>query len=332
MTFSIGGVKGGKPMSIRPEPATTRRSVWWIVIVPSALLLLLAAGVVPVWYVIHLTGQRYSIGGLLERYAGTAVDLVTFTGSIGLLTMAVVEAAKRLMPLRGLFQYSRLQGLLLPVNVTALAYSPSLGSARLGSSRLATVSWFDVPADQLIAQISAIVEPGLERFLIALPVAGNDRDLVPVDHLLPALLGFASGDELTRWAFGHLEAVSVTSRSTPTSEGRSPRGSRRTPDTQAPDQDRADRFRRDQLELILRTELEHSLDRLHITIGSDWRRFLRVLSCLVAGGLAAGVVGTQDRINPLTAALVAVGSALIAGFFSWLARDLVAIVGRLRPL
>jgi hypothetical protein len=318
-------------MSTHPESATARRSVWWIVAVPSALLLLLTGGVVPIWYVIHLTG-RYGIGGQLERYAGTAVDLVTFTGSIGLLTMAVVEVAKRLMPLRGFFQRWRLQGLLTQVDVGAFAYPPSLGRARARSTRLGTISWFDVPSDQLVAQISAIVEPELDRFLITLTVAGSQPDSMPVDSLLPALLGFADGDELTQWSFEKLEAISATSQSTPTPEGRGKKGLRGAPDTEDAEQIRLERFRRDRFDSILRTELERSLDRIHIAIGGDWRRFLRVLSCLVAGGLAAGVVATQDRIDPLTATLVAIGSALVAGFFSWLARDLVAIVGRFRPL
>lgn len=317
-------------MSIRTEREDTRTSTWWIVAIPLALLLL-AAGVVPIWYVIHLTGEGNGIGGQLERYAGTAVDVVTFTGSIGLLTMGVVEVAKRLIPLRGLFQQWRLETL-LQIDVTTLAYAPSLGGARLSASRLATISWFDVPADQLVAQISGIVEPGMERFLIALPITGSNEGLVPVDPILPSLLGFATGDELARWASGQLEVATTTGQSTPTSEGRSPKGSPRLPDPQATDQIRAERSRRDQLESILRTELERTLDRLHIMLGSDWRRFLRVLSCLVAGGLAAGVIATQNRIDPLTATLVTIGSAVIAGFFSWLARDLVAIIGRFRPL
>jgi hypothetical protein len=86
---------------------------------------------------------------------------------------------------------------------------------------------------------------------------------------------------------------------------------------------------RENLEADLRAELEVQLDRLQIIWGGRWRRTIRYTSCVAAGGIASGVLAGSG-VAPFIAVEVGITTFFVGGFFSWLARDIVAGVERWR--
>lgn len=272
--------------------------------VGASLVVILAAGVIPLSLAFsRLLLNGRNIGSALGTFTATASGLVGFSAAIGLLTMAVVEVAKRLMPLRGYFQRWRLNAL-FGYDLSPLALSSSFGNHRTLPYGRSSSAWFDVPADQLVAQLGALVEPRLDRLLITLsaePGSYGAGQALP-DYLLLALLGFWSDKE-----FGELV--------------------RREPERRS----RSEDSRLDQLDATVRGELERSLDRLHLAIESDWRLFVRALACAVAAALGAVILATDGPPNPLWVIVLAIGTSVVAGFFSWLARDVVAVITSFRP-
>jgi hypothetical protein len=71
------------------------------------------------------------------------------------------------------------------------------------------------------------------------------------------------------------------------------------------------------------------VDLLQISLGQRWRRGIQWSAVVLSGGL--GVVGAFLLREPVTAqVLLGVAALFLGGFFAWLARDLVAIVERAR--
>jgi hypothetical protein len=76
--------------------------------------------------------------------------------------------------------------------------------------------------------------------------------------------------------------------------------------------------------------VRRSIDCLQIESGFYWRRRLRGLAVALAAALGATAALVADQ--PLAGAPTAAVSAIIGGFFAMLARDLTAIVERLRRI
>ena len=75
--------------------------------------------------------------------------------------------------------------------------------------------------------------------------------------------------------------------------------------------------------------VEQRLNALHATLRERWRRRVRVVALAVAA--STGLLAVMFSDLGFTVKLSAIGAAAIwGGFFSWLARDLVAIVERRR--
>jgi hypothetical protein len=235
----------------------------------------------------------------LSDIASSWSKLVVFTAAIGLVTMAGLEAVKRLLPIRGFFLRTQLLILLRPTSTTvgSLAVSaitphhtdgPVVITDPLAGQSLA---WFDVPLEQLIAQIGVVAKTELDRWLFQVDATVvNAAAAAQRQSLLRAML-----------------------------RDRFP---------QLPPQPKND-DERQHLEIDMRSELEIQLDRLQVELGSRWRRVLRYTSCIVAAGIAAGVL-VGSGVATYVALEVGVATFFVGGFFAWLARDITAGIERWR--
>jgi hypothetical protein len=288
---------------------------------------------VPIAVLLHLTRFRMpvdaNVRGDLQSVAGTAGAIVAFAAAVGSLTMATVEAVKRLTPARALFFRFLLDRILTTPGegtpADLIAGARVLGGVRDARitriTRVTQLAWFDVPVEQFIAQLSAIAEQQLEQFARLVVIrngtprvqeqSGNDAPF----EVLAMLLGYASADELTTWADKQLAEM-------PKDEGQPTKGDQN-------DGESAVRRGRSLLETALRAQLELELDRIHIVLGTSWRWVLRAASSLIAGIIAAAVLIAGGVGVGLVVSITAV-AVVIGGFFSWMARDVVAIIERLR--
>lgn len=74
--------------------------------------------------------------------------------------------------------------------------------------------------------------------------------------------------------------------------------------------------------------IQTGIDVLQTSIGQRWRRHVRLVASLVAGGIALVPAALAPPTHTKTIFVLA--ALVLGGFFSWLFRDLVAIVERLR--
>lgn len=75
--------------------------------------------------------------------------------------------------------------------------------------------------------------------------------------------------------------------------------------------------------------LQRAIDSMQIVIGHRWRWLLRALALCISFPIA--VIGTQYAgIDGLDRAVVTILSTLLGGFFAWVARDVIAVIERLR--
>lgn len=80
---------------------------------------------------------------------------------------------------------------------------------------------------------------------------------------------------------------------------------------------------------ILERELVAALDQLQIYLAAGWRQTVRIGAALLAGALAFVTV-TTGAFDGYNSGLYVLGAFLLSGWVSWFARDLTAIVERLR--
>ena len=80
---------------------------------------------------------------------------------------------------------------------------------------------------------------------------------------------------------------------------------------------------------VLRSAVEQGLDSLQITLGSRWRYYIRFVAALTAGliGLVALVF---SNVGPAGKIAVLVTAFVWGGAFSWLARDVAALIEKWR--
>jgi hypothetical protein len=117
----------------------------------------------------------------LNGITSEAIHLVESTGAVGLLTMTVVEAAKRLAPIRGRFHCRRLERIL---GKSAMEELRTDGGNQ--AAKVRDLSWFDVPLEHLIGQINGIAQERLGRE----DASGPSRS-----QLVASLIGPPEGSE-----------------------------------------------------------------------------------------------------------------------------------------
>ncbi|MGR6962974.1 hypothetical protein ACU610_00690 [Geodermatophilus sp. URMC 61] len=227
------------------------------------------------------------------------VALLVIMGS-GVAAMISIEIVRRLVPIRGIYQRR--------------AVSRLLGGAVTSGSPYglrAELAWYDVPLEQLIAQMGGIAE----KELLALEADSGSSDTRQV----PALLG----------ALTKMEEMQLTT-------------SMPVPAPTLPSQYSIRRRRDEPMtmeyrevpgdEAEVRARLEAALDELQIVIGARWRRCLRLSGCLLAACITYIAIAVAYYPQGDGAALLPFlpSAFILGGFISWLARDLVAAVERWR--
>jgi len=322
----MAGVNAGNEISTA-RPGGANRLLPWTV--PILAIGVVALGVWPVESDLDsfVGSAPLSIGDEFAAVAAGVAHLAIFMVAIGLLTMAILETAKGLIPLRGFVFRFRINRILkavpddlvgslpwkMPADLLSHASLLPIDSTS-GFAGSGTLSWCDVPVEQLIAQIGSITEYQLQAFFETvtpgrLPAIRDQQIAV-----LTMVLGFRSASELANW----------TKQGTAIRRLREPRSDAA--------RDEAQRQALGDAESALRAQMERRLDTLHILVAGYWRRFLRGASCVIAATIALLVLlGTgAGHENPGLTTTVVSATFIIGGFFSWFARDLVATVERWR--
>jgi hypothetical protein len=257
----------------------------------------------------------------------TAERTFTYALVFGLLAMATVEVVKRLTPVRAIYARRylatwlnwRLEGVpegrqqAIGQLIQALQLSPEtdgLETAELGGQ---WIRWrhlwlwgrgvsgpFNLPTEQLVAQISAALErctqnPDQYTALLQAFAPGVDLDR-PTDDVEPSGSGASSGKRRRR---------------------------RRKPDGEPP------ASRPDSRRLDFAEESALTLDQLQTMMGGTWRAAVRAVACLLSGGFAAWAVGSNQFLEVNSNAYI-LTSLVLGGFLAWTARDVAAIIERLR--
>ncbi len=227
----------------------------------------------------------------------TSARVATYLGQsfvIALAAMALIQIARRLLPLRGWFHQEEVE--------RWLGSGPAIDilEARLTGRR--SLAAFDLPIEQLSAQLSSIGDHVLEEVVASPPPANERNDAVE-------LLDRMSDGEWSR---------------------------PRPPSVE--DSKEWDTTRRTRVAYAI----QRHLDLLQIEAGSRWRRRLLVAAIYACGVLfvvAAAVLGAGTFIEPWNDGVFAkafswtLGTLLVAllgGYMATIARDVVAIIEKLR--
>jgi hypothetical protein len=277
---------------------------------PSVIVVLIAVYIAAVFIGARLllsqVGAPGSLVDQLSSVAAVGSHLLIFTATVGIVTMAVLEALKRLIPVRGYFhrwqiEYSlgnkglaAITSLLSPPpsalgftdpqsSISVIGGPPNLISGSRASAP--ALSWFDVPVEQLTAQIGTLAQQELD-----LSSTGRSSEaggpILKGPSLIDALVGVPVMKGLT---------------------------------TDGPETNVAS----------LRPQIEIRLDALQVDIGSRWRRVVRLAACIVATGITISVL-LFSSVSIAIAIAVVVTTFFVGGFFAWLARDVVAGIERWR--
>jgi hypothetical protein len=240
----------------------------------------------------------------------------------GLASMATIEVAKRLFGLRS--HYQRLQ---VMAWLRSRPAQPALGSAGSGqddpgagaavSDELYTAMgldqefsqlqrrWlFDLPIDQLVAQVSSAVDIALAD---------------PARYQL--LLGAMSGQAIAASAAPPAKTAAPASAAVPA--GVSPAAATGTAASLRGAEESADsEFRRSQ-------RVRSGLDQLQISVGGRWRRYVQG-TALWLSGLYGILLVFITRAPSSARPEYIIGALLIGGMLSWVARDIAAVIERWR--
>jgi hypothetical protein len=252
--------------------------------------------------------------------------------------MAIVQVAKNLFNLRGLYQerqirqwladrgsdhdYRSFSQLLEGLGLKAASQVPNKGEAQptpdTGTTSLQTTKWrwpsdadraevrrfFGLPIEQLTPQIGAVAE---------LASAEGNRLA-----LLKSLAGKSGWPKIDQFAAR--------------TSGPSPTPAAGQPAAQTGGQPVAQTGQEDE-EVELRLELAHlirgGLDQLQVSIGERWRHYARATAAWLSGALAL-IMSYVVHLSPGVRTVSVLSALILGGFFSWLARDLVAVVERIR--
>ncbi|MGH6741484.1 MAG: hypothetical protein ACREDY_21075 [Bradyrhizobium sp.] len=235
--------------------ATYEEARWIRILLASALPLALII-------VIAIVGIGEMIGGsrTAQSPAQTALQVFTVLLTAGFASMATIQVAKSQFGLRGLFQRRQLQRWFGDDGFQALREALSL-------SKKSEISIFDLPIEQLAAQISAAAE-----FVLTEP----------------------DGDDLFLYALTHPASPGVAD------------------DT-----------------LSQHYRLRAAIDQLQATVGYRWRNYVRSTAMWLSGLYGLAIV-ESSQVAGFERGLDILASLLVGGFVSWLARDIVAAIERLR--
>jgi hypothetical protein len=252
-----------------------------------------------------------------------AVQTLTLSAVVGFAAMATLEMLKRLFHLRGWFFLRRVPGseFLRP----ARPFRPEQkgdpaqkkekqgeNGESPGADRAAEIIRFDIPLEQLMAQLGYATDHALDSLFsgrteskppppeskASRPDAPPPAEPVTVSVPPPAKPAEGPDYKLLVRLVGQASVKKAQEGDDPTT---------------------------------LRLEVQAALDALQVSVGNAWRWWLRLTSCVLAAVFAlAALVYAPVSPGFKTAALA--GAFLLGGFFAGFFRDLAAIAERLRSL
>jgi hypothetical protein len=249
----------------------------------------------------------------------SAIQILLFGIAVGVTAMAIIEVLKRLLPIRAVYHIA-----LLSKNLGRESFD-FLAEAISGNRRRAI--FFDLPIEQLSAQIGVV----LDQIVAAIEVMPIVWDpLTERGFVGEHSISMKHRLELVNAVVGRPFFVLQQQEPLATPSGANevpatPSGANEVPAT--PSEVNAE-LRRD-METALRSALDSRLDTLQLSVASGWKRVVRLSAALVsaASALALSVLSGVNYQVLLVALLAAF---VVGGFFSWLSRDLVALVERWR--
>lgn len=231
---------------------------------------------------------------------------------IAALTMAVIQTAKNMLPLRQWFQRNCVNSWLAARARAARSASPAINVAQAETDlvRLTTAgdsaALYSLPIDQLCGQINAATQIILDYpvhhwdVLRCLASQSNPDDLASINPPNPAT-------QLARRALLRKPAVTLTDD-----------------EHNQVDDIVAARNR-------LSHQIQRAVDALQISIGFRWKFWMQLASVVLSAVLAAlAVVASSHSLSSAHAVCFIVLAAIFSGVLAPIARDLVAAVEQVR--
>ena len=238
------------------------------------------------------------------RLEKAAFQILLFSVAVGVIAMAVLEVLKRLTPVRALYHLRALSHYLGDGPAEFLSEITSHGRHRIAT--------FDLPLEQLTAQLSAVLDQ-ITSSVIALPVVWDPVGESGTLKQIPSPL-IERRLQLINAVVGRQFFVSPSS----------------TPSGNNPPAKLSENIDlQHEMEAVLRATLDSGLDNLQLSIGSGWKRTIRMSAAVIAA-ISALTVSVLYNVSVTVLLVSAVGAFILGGFFAWLSRDLVAVVERWR--
>lgn len=267
--------------------------VSFAIVVITGIVYLLLSGIVLKSHQVDFDFSR------LER---AALQILFFGIAIGVTAMAVIEVIKRTTPIRAAYHVAALSKRLGHDSYTLLR--------DIITARRRSVTFFDLPIEQLTGQIGAALDQIVANIEV-IPIVWDPKlEQGTVNQPSPSI----------RQRLELLNAVVGRQFFVVTEEDQSTPSVAEKPSEQELQRD---------LETALRSALDAGLDNIQLSLGSGWKRLVRISAAFVSAASALAI----SILNGATYQIVLIaflGAFIIGGFFSWLSRDLVAVVERWR--
>ena len=321
---TAGSVSGtaSAPSSATTGPGLEEKKVRSPLAVPLLVPLVFAtiAAVIGIVYVL-LSGialKSHQAAFDFSRLERAALQLLLFGIAVGVTAMAVIEVIKRTTPIRAAYHVAVLSRRLGPDSYAVLR--------DLVTGRRQNVILLDLPIEQLTGQIGAALDQ-IVASLDVIPVVwspeleqGTVNKPAPPVRARLELLNAVVGRQFFVVTEKDEGAPSGKDQTAPPSNDQSPPSSDKKPAAQELQRD---------LETTLRSALDAGLDNVQLSVGSGWKRLVRLSAALVSA-LAALIISILNGETYEIVLIAFLGAFVIGGFFSWLSRDLVAVVERWR--
>lgn len=304
----------GSPAPPAPPGVTEEQKTRSPLAVPLliALVFLTIAAVIGIVYVL-LSGialKSHQTAFDFSRLERAALQLLLFGIAVGVTAMAVIEVIKRTTPVRAAYHVAVLSRRLGPDSYAVLR--------DLVTGRRQNLLLLDLPIEQLTGQIGAALDQIVAGLDVIPVVWSPELEQGTVNKPAPPVRARL---ELLNAVVGRQFFV-VTEKD---------QGAPPSKDQGAPPSDKkstSQELQRD-LETALRSALDAGLDNVQLSVGSGWKRLVRLSAALVSA-VAALIISILNGETYEIVLIAFLGAFVIGGFFSWLSRDLVAVVERWR--
>ena len=268
--------------------------------IPALVLVTLVACVI--WF---FAGPQESAPDQIARLRSGVADLLLFSAAMGVVGMTFVEMGKRMLLVRGAYHESCVRDVFGPHVLAALVDPLGYGSLEHDEDNAGQRSaWLDreserrrldIPLEQLSAQVGDVAEALLARLARApLRTATGAGDRPSRDVAMTVELCGPLGLTLLERLDGHWTEESA-----------------------------------DRAVTELRTVVLASLDRFQVVVGGRWRTSVQLAAASTTALLTVPAVGLME-VGPATKTVATCLAFVVGGVVSWVARDVMALLERLR--